>query len=83
MPKITQGSPNFSIEGLPAARVGDACDNNSGTGMIVGGSGNFRVDQKSAARESDPVTKSIGIITQGSPTFFVNGQAIARVGDKT
>lgn len=83
MPKIIAGSPNFFINGKPAARVGDATDNKSGTGLIMEGSPDFIVNRKKAAREGDAVApKSVGMVLQGSPDFFVNGIPLARMGDK-
>ena len=83
MPKIIKGSPDMTINGLPAARKGDAIDNKKGTGAITSASSDFKVNNKGAARLSDSASKSIGMITQGSPDFFVNGLPIARLGDKT
>lgn len=83
MPKIIAGSPDFFINGLAAARLGDPIDHKKGTGVITSASNDFSVNQKGAARVTDTANKSIGIITQGSPDFFINGKPIARLGDKT
>jgi uncharacterized Zn-binding protein involved in type VI secretion len=79
---ITEGSPNITIEGSPAARVGDAAScENGGNNLIQEGSATVFFNGKSAARVEDALEHG-GVITQGASNVFIgSGGGSVRIGD--
>lgn len=76
---IVQGATGITVNGLPAARAGDATGNGE---QVVEGSSNVFINGKPAARVGDR-TSCGGVITQGASNVFINGKPLARTGDGT
>ncbi|TDR88123.1 putative Zn-binding protein involved in type VI secretion [Enterovirga rhinocerotis] len=74
---IARGSSSVTVDGLPAARSGDATSN-GGAGAVEG-SPNVFINGKPAVRVGDRTR--CGVVVQGSSTVFVNGRPLARAGD--
>ena len=75
---VARGSSGVTVDGLPAARGGDATTNGA---PVTEGSPNVFINGKPAARVGDRT--GCGVIVQGSSTVFVNGRPLARAGDGT
>lgn len=75
---VARGATGVQVEGLPAARAGDATTNGA---PITEGSPNVFINGKPAARVGDRT--ACGVVVQGSTTVFINGRPMARVGDGT
>lgn len=79
---ITAGSPNVSIEGSPAARLGDSlaphdCGNCASHGRAIAvGSGSVSINGKPAARVSDAIDCG-GVIVSGAGTVSIGNQGPA------
>ncbi len=69
---VAQGSPDVQVNGLAAARAGDAetCDH----GVIAQGSNSVLVNGRPFARVGDKISCG-GAILSGSPNVFVGGAA--------
>jgi len=76
---ITGGSGDVSVGGLPAARKGDATDQND---QLAQGSSNVFINGRPAATLGDR-TNCGGLTVGGASNVFVNGKPIARSGDLT
>jgi len=72
---IVGNSPNVGVNGLGAARVGDAAIGSCGHAtIIVSGSPNTLINGLGAARVGDSVAGCItGTIVSGSPNTLING----------
>jgi uncharacterized Zn-binding protein involved in type VI secretion len=76
--KITSGSDFVTVDGKPAARVGDTTTD----GKIVEGAKNVYINGKPVAVMGGG-TDCGGKTTSGSHGVFVNGKPMARAGDTT
>jgi uncharacterized Zn-binding protein involved in type VI secretion len=68
---VVSGAPNVLINGVPAARVGDACTCIGPPDAITGGSAKVIIAGSPAARFGD-ATAHGGIVAAGSPTVIIN-----------
>lgn len=75
---ITGGASNVTVDGKPAARVGDQTTD----GKIVEGSSNVFINGKPAAVLGGR-TDCGGTTITGSNGVFINGKPMARQGDAT
>ena len=69
---VIQGSPNVTIGGLPAARVGDTLICVGPPDKIKKGSSSVFINGKEAARMGDS-TNHGGVIVMGNPTVIIGG----------
>ena len=67
--QIAQGSSNVSIEGRPAARLGDATTHPC---VVAGGSSSVFINGRPAARLGDGVSCG-GVIIGGATTVSIGG----------
>lgn len=68
-PILPPGAPDVLIEGLPAARLGDAC----GVDSIVKGSATVMIGGMPAARVGDPTAEGGTVAPPGAPTVLIGG----------
>jgi uncharacterized Zn-binding protein involved in type VI secretion len=76
---ITGGSGDVSVGGMPAARSGDATDQNQ---TLAGGSPNVFINGRPAVTLGDR-TGCGGVAVGGASNVFINGKPVARSGDLT
>lgn len=75
---LTIASPNVSINGKPAGRMGDSYDphgckeHGTHTGKISIGSHTVYINGKPAARVGDAISCG-GTVAEGSPDVFIGG----------
>ncbi len=67
---VVAGAPGVLINGMPAARIGDACTCVGPPDVIVGGSSRVLIAGSPAARLGD-ATAHGGTIAAGSPTVII------------
>ena len=76
--RITGGATGVTVDGKPAARVGDTTSD----GKIVEGANGVFINGKPAAVVGGS-TDCGGVTTSGSHGVFINGKPMARQGDTT
>lgn len=76
--KITSGAPNVTVDGKPAARVGDTTTD----GRLIEGAKGVYINGKPAAVVGGG-TDCGGKTITGSSGVFINGKPMARAGDTT
>ena len=76
--QITSGATNVTVNGKPAARVGDTTTD----GKIIEGAKGVYINGKPAAVVGSG-TDCGGQATSGSSGVFINGKPMARAGDST
>lgn len=75
---ITGGATGVTVDGKPAARVGDTTSD----GQIVEGASGVFINGKPAAVVGGRINCG-GVTTSGSNGVFINGKPMARQGDTT
>jgi uncharacterized Zn-binding protein involved in type VI secretion len=78
---ILEGSPDFLIEGMPAARLGDKAHCNGSVDIVVQGEPTVLINNRPAARVGDK-TEHGGVIVGGCGTVFIGTSSQGRCAQK-
>ena len=74
---ILEGSPDFFIGGMPAARVGDSAHCNGSGDTIIEGEPSVLINNRPAARTGDKTAHG-GVIVGGCGTVFIGTSSRGR-----